>query len=271
MQSAYVPFGRVHGWTACDDGDVSSGPNRDCRAVVLHGAGSTGTTAQVLLGPLLKAAGLSPRSSEYWEDRSGDVKTVSGRVSEWLRATALDDQTRILCGISLGAHALVLALASTPRPFWPDAALVALPAWTGAPDATARLTAAAAEEIAADGADAALARIRALDDPLRTWVVVSLERDWTRYPVGELVEALDRASMGCGPTLDEIRTVDLPVVVLSLPGDPFHPEQVASEWARLLPAAALVSLDPHSLAMRGDFADPRAVRHLIRIREDLTC
>jgi pimeloyl-ACP methyl ester carboxylesterase len=142
-------------------------------------------------------------------------------------------------GISLGAH-LATSWAARDRGQQPHCAglLVALPAWTGAPaDAPASAAAlASAAMIDSAGLDAALDQVRAGSPP---WIADELDRAWRGY--GPCLAASLRAGATTpGPSLDELRELDLPVGIAALTDDPLHPLEVARAWLAALPRAALV-------------------------------
>jgi pimeloyl-ACP methyl ester carboxylesterase len=145
---------------------------------------------------------------------------------------------RILAGgVSLGAH--LAAWWAVRDPDRCSGLLVALPAWTGlprdAPAATAALASAAV--IDAAGLDAALDQVRAGSPP---WIADELDRAWRDYGHG-LAASLRAGAMTPGPSLDELRGLDLPVGIAALTDDPLHPLEVARAWLRALPRAALVT------------------------------
>ncbi|HET8641811.1 MAG TPA: alpha/beta hydrolase [Pseudonocardiaceae bacterium] len=140
-------------------------------------------------------------------------------------------------GVSLGA--LLAARWAVLDPQRCGGLLVALPAWTGppgeAPAAAAAL--ACAQRIASAGLDAALADARAGSPP---WLADELARAWREGGPG-IAGSLRVAASTPGPSLAELRRVDVPVGVVGLTDDPLHPLEVAREWVAALPRAALVT------------------------------
>ncbi|MFI6100597.1 alpha/beta fold hydrolase [Lentzea sp. NPDC051213] len=163
------------------------------------------------------------------------------------RLTALDSAWRghpiVVGGVSLGAH--VAARWAVRNPDRCAGLVLALPAWTGAPDgAPAALAASASAQIVAEqGIDAALAGTTG-------WLHDELKRAWHGY--GDLlVPHLEEASESAAPTLDELSTLDVPTGIVGCTDDPVHPIAVAQAWAAAMPRAVLTTttLDayPHAL------------------------
>ncbi|HEU4674560.1 MAG TPA: hypothetical protein VFS29_01115 [Motilibacteraceae bacterium] len=196
-------------------------------ALLLHGSGSTGEFAERALGAALRAEGWQVRALE---DRTGDVAAVERAIG---RAAAHGDGPLLLAGISLGAHAAVRWAADGLQARLVGL-LLALPAWTGAPADVAALSALAADDVERDGLDQVLARLRH-----QGWVGAELARAWPRYGQQRLVRALRATAVAPGPTPAQLAAVPVPVGLVAVAGDPFHPVQVAEQWQRLLPRAAL--------------------------------
>lgn len=146
-------------------------------------------------------------------------------------------------GVSLGAH--VAARWAAANPDRCAGLVLALPAWTGAPDgAPAALAArASAEIVRSQGLTAALAGTSG-------WLHDELTRAWHGYG-DQLVPHLEEAAESLAPTLDELRSLDVPTGIVGCTDDPVHPIAVARAWAEALPRAVLVTttLDayPHAL------------------------
>lgn len=202
-------------------------------ALLLHGSGSTGDFARRALGPALRAQGWAVHALE---DRSGDVDAVERAVG---RSAAAGEGPLLLAGISLGAHAAVRWAARTPASPRLIGLLLALPAWTGPPAQVAALSALAADDVERDGLDPVLARLRG-----RGWVGTELGRAWPDYGQEGLVAALRATATAPGPTRAQLAAVPVPAGLVAVADDPFHPVQVAREWQRLLPRAALEVLHP---------------------------
>lgn len=169
------------------------------------------------------------------------VRTLSERL------TALDSAWTghpiVVGGVSLGAH--VAASWAVRNPGKCAGLVLALPAWTGAPDgAPAALAArASAEIVAAQGITAALAGTSG-------WLHDELNRAWRGYG-DQLVPHLEEASESAAPTIDELRTLDVPTGIVGCTDDPVHPIAVAEAWAAAIPRAVLVTTTlaayPHAL------------------------
>ncbi|GGN21394.1 thioesterase [Lentzea pudingi] len=149
----------------------------------------------------------------------------------------------VVGGVSLGAH--VAARWAVRNPGRCAGLVLALPAWTGAPDdAPAALAAKASAEIVADqGIDAAIAGTTG-------WLHDELKRAWHGY--GDLLAPhLEEASESAAPTLDELETLDVPTGIVGCTDDPVHPIEIARQWADAMPRAVLetITLDayPHAL------------------------
>ena len=198
-------------------------------AVVLHGSGSTAEFALRALGPGLRESGYAPVGLDL---RTGDVAEVESALD-----AVVDASVRLIAGISLGAHAAVRWAARGS----PDLAAgrldglwLVLPAWTGVPGPVAALSAAAAAEVAAEGLDAAVARVRP-----QGWVGAELALAWPAYGQAGLVAALRQTAGSPGPSRADLGSLRVPCAIVGRPDDPFHPLAVAEEWSRLIPRAAL--------------------------------
>jgi pimeloyl-ACP methyl ester carboxylesterase len=141
---------------------------------------------------------------------------------------------RLVGGVSLGAHAAARLAAREPAAV--DGLLVVLPAWLGAPDQVAGLTAAAAAEIGRTGLAATTARVRR---DATGWVGEELAAAWSTYPAPSLVRLLRAAAESRAPDRDDLAAVPVPTGVVALAGDPYHPVDVARRWTAALPRAAL--------------------------------
>jgi pimeloyl-ACP methyl ester carboxylesterase len=205
-------------------------------AVIAHGSGSTADFARRAFGPALRASGYELVT---WDERTGDVHVATDRLAE----LATRAGARIVGGISMGAHAAAWVAAGR-RDL--DGVLLALPAWTGPPGATAELSGAAAGALARDGL------ARTLDRFVRSgwvdWVRRELAEAWAAWSAGSaydeeaLVAALLRTASSPAPTLDELAKIAAPVGIAAFVDDAFHPLDVAREWQRAIPRAALRTL-----------------------------
>jgi hypothetical protein len=117
-------------------------------------------------------------------------------------------------GISLGAHAAVRA---ATRLTGLDGALLALPGWTGAPGATAALSGQAADSLASEGLNRALARFANAG-----WVGGELIRAWSARGEADVVAALRRTAASPAPAWDDLARVGVPAGVVAFVNDAFH-------------------------------------------------
>jgi pimeloyl-ACP methyl ester carboxylesterase len=206
-------------------------------AVLAHGCGSTGDFVARALGGPLREAGWS---IETVEDRTGRIDAVAEAVADAVRTSGAE----LVAGVSLGAHAVARWAAHDPAVSARlEGLLLLLPAWTGPPGPVAALSLDAAGRVERLGVPAAL---RTMDDG--SWVSEELGRAWPAYGK-DLVPALRATALSPGPTLEELSRIRVPVGVVSLVGDPFHPVEVAREWATALPHAAVIEISPHAPAM----------------------
>jgi pimeloyl-ACP methyl ester carboxylesterase len=200
-------------------------------AVLAHGAGSTARFVAETFAAALAAQGFDLVAVE---EPSGDVAAVTARLAAVVDGCGAS----LVGGVSLGAHAAVRVAAVRP---WLAGALLVLPAWTGPAAAVAAMSAQAGAEVARDGLDAVLARLPGGSG----WpgqVADELRRAWPTYGEQALVAALLAASASAGPTVAELAAVAVPAAVVAVPADPYHPVEVARQWAGLLPVATLREL-----------------------------
>ncbi len=197
------------------------------RAVIAHGSGSSPDFVRRAFGPALDDAGVELVALD---EPSGDVTVVVAT----LRAAAERTRASLVGGVSLGAHAAAL-LAAEGVPL--DGVLLALPAWTGAPDAVARLSDAAADEVERQGLPAAVERLAD-----QGWVGAELAAAWPRYGQAGLVAALRATAVSAAPDPAALGRIGVPVGLVALRDDPFHPAEVARKWARLIQHATLEEL-----------------------------
>lgn len=169
------------------------------------------------------------------------VRTLSERLTALENAAA--SHPIVVGGVSLGAH--VAARWAVANPDRCAGLILALPAWTGTPDrAPAALAAkASAAIVASQGLETALAGTTG-------WLRDELSRAWRGY--GDLlVPHLEEAAESPAPTLDELKTLDVPTGIAGCTDDPVHPIEIAEEWAKAIPRAVLTTttLDayPHAL------------------------
>lgn len=203
--------------------------------VLAHGAGSS---ADFLMRAFPPAA--CATDTDYVHDRTGSVARIADIIIDVALARR-DEYRRIYVGgVSIGAHAAALAAAALPDAV--AGCVLALPAWTG-PAPEANPTRAAAEEVARDGADAVLARLRADPTYAGDWVVQELQRAWPHRST--LAAELGSAADSPAPSTDLLRRIVQPTLVLALDEDPFHPLAVARSWAEWIPNADLRVIPRH--------------------------
>ncbi len=213
-----------------NDRSVTSVISPNSRLVMAHGAGSSSD----FLRRAFPVQDLGVAQCSAVDDRTGTVTAVMNLLA----SAATPDRPTILGGVSLGAHAAAALLGRRDLPPHVVGGLLVMPAWTGAPDRIAGLTAAAADALAALGPDEVLAEL----DP-HDWVTPLLAQAWALRTREELVSELRAASHSPGPTEDQLRAIEVPVAVVALRDDPLHPLSVATAWAGLIPRAELVVLD----------------------------
>jgi pimeloyl-ACP methyl ester carboxylesterase len=221
-----------------------SGPT----ALIAHGAGSSGEFVRRAFGPPLLEAGWRLASYDLRGHGASSPVTDPDRLGlaehvADLRAVAQVVGATLLGGVSMGAHAAVLAavLAAAQPGGAPDPVglLLALPAWTGAPEAVAAANALQAAELSAAGLPVVLERI-CRDHP--GWVADELAESWPRHDPASFVAVLTALARSTAPTPDELRSVPVPVGLVALADDPMHPAAVAAYWAEAIPAARLVRI-----------------------------
>jgi pimeloyl-ACP methyl ester carboxylesterase len=211
-------------------------------AVVLPGSGSTAEfVARAFAGPVL-AAGYALATAD-------PPRAAGDPAEEWCEA--LDDlpsRPALVGGVSLGAHAA--ARWAARRPGATDGLLLVMPAWTGAPDGVAAVSASTADELEASGVDAVLTRLRRLATGAGSaaWVLTELERAWRHRGKAALVAELRGVAASPGPTEAELARIDIPAGLVALAGDPLHPEAVARRWASALPRASLETVHHTTVA-----------------------
>jgi hypothetical protein len=162
---------------------------------------------------------------------------------------------RVVGGISLGAHAAARFAAGLRSDGPPDldGLLVAAPGWLGAPDLVAAANALQADELAASGLDATLARVHAGAPP---WLAELLQSWWTSHDLASFVTVLRTLAVSDGPGAERLSRIITPCGVAGLHGDPLHPAPVAQAWAAAIPGAVL-----HELTLDAVGADPAALGH----------
>jgi len=229
------------------------------RALLFHGAGSSASTAESLLGRLLRLGWEKAVHLTCYEDRTGDVHRLSAMGQRYL-ATGCGASSAI-GGISLGAHGVMTTLLRTDPAKWPRFAVVAMPAWLGPPDRTAQVTLSTGREIATSGVAETLRRIEAETHPTLRWIPSTLAADWAQYEPSVLSRALITAAQQIAPSIDDLRAVRVPTFVIAVTGDALHPADVAHLWADALPHSVVVEVELMELAESG-FALPRLIDRL---------
>lgn len=169
------------------------------------------------------------------------VRTLSERLTAIENASA--GHPIVVGGVSLGAH--VAASWAVRNPDRCAGLILALPAWTGAPNGAPAAQAAkvSAEIVTNHGLETAL-------QGTSGWLRAELDRAWRGYG-DQLVPHLEEAAESPAPTLDELKTLDVPTGIVGCTDDPVHPIDVAEAWAEAIPRAVLktTTLDayPHAL------------------------
>ncbi len=219
-------------------------------ALIAHGAGSSGDFVRRAFGPPLLAGGWRLVSYDLRGHAGSTPVTDPARLD--LSAHVADMVTLarrvgadMLGGVSMGAHAAVLAAAALRAHATADRGapvrglLLALPAWTGEPEVVAAANAVQAAEIAAVGIDPVLRRI-SRDHP--GWVADELLATWPRHDPDAFVAVLRGLARSRAPSPTELAAATEPVGLAALADDPMHPAAVAQRWTELIPAARLTTV-----------------------------
>lgn len=231
---------------------MQRGRGRDGRrlvAVLAHGAGSTAD----FLRRAFPATALGVDEVIALDDRTGNSTEVTSALDVAVRGVLEAHGSGVVVGgVSLGAHAAATWAAG------PGSALaagrlaglvLALPAWTDAPDDVA---AAAADDVAAQGVSGVLARLSTDPALIGDWVLDELARAWPSYGDDGLAAALRRAGSTPGPGAKRLRSLSVPTAIVSLAEDPLHPYDVAAQWLSLIPHARLAVVPRHDPAAGRD-------------------
>ncbi|MEU0879828.1 alpha/beta hydrolase [Lentzea sp. NPDC005914] len=169
------------------------------------------------------------------------VRTLSERLTAL--ENAFTGHPIVVGGVSLGAH--VAAAWAVRNPGKCAGLILALPAWTGTPEHAPAAQAAkiSAEIVANQGLETAL-------QGTTGWLRNELTRAWRGYG-DQLVPHLEEAATSAAPTLEELKTLDVPTGIVGCTDDPIHPIEIAEQWANAIPRAVLTTttLDayPHAL------------------------
>ncbi|GAA5164290.1 thioesterase [Amycolatopsis dongchuanensis] len=199
------------------------------RAVLLPGTGSDEIFVRAVFAGPLAAAGIEAATPR---PPAGDRLAVGFLT---LLDALAESGPLLVGGISFGAH--LAAEWAVRNPGRCAGLLLALPAWHGQPgDAPASLAArASADLVDAEGLEKALSLSIAGVAP---WLADELTRAWRRHGDG-LAAGLRVAASHPAPTLEELRTLEVPAGIVACTDDPVHPLGVAREWAAALPRAVL--------------------------------
>lgn len=169
------------------------------------------------------------------------VRTLGERLTALENASA--GHPIVVGGVSLGAH--VAARWAARNPGRCAGLVLALPAWTGdSGNAPAALAARASAEIVTNhGLETAL-------EGTTGWLHDELSRAWRGYG-DQLVPHLEEAAGSPAPTLDELKSLDVPTGIVGCTDDPVHPIEIAEQWAEAIPRAVLTTTTlnayPHAL------------------------
>ena len=215
---------------------------------LLPGSGSTGDFMARAFAPVIDS-----RSAVVVTHASGDARAIAAQLGATYDECAARG-TPITCviGVSIGAHAAGWWASTRPsKPTHPTATdhashrqplelVLAMPAWTGAPDDIAATTAYAAERLATQGVAAELDLLHTQfpDD----WVVTELDTAWRTRDPSQLVCSLRGTATSVSPTLDDLAHISIPTCVVALADDPLHPADVARTWAAAIPDATLTTV-----------------------------
>jgi pimeloyl-ACP methyl ester carboxylesterase len=221
------------------------------KAVIAHGAGSSADFVwRAFAGPLA-AVGYDVVS---WDRRT----PVEAAGEEFANLVAACGAT-IVGGVSIGAT-LALRYALTAANL--DGALLAMP-----PPAGAAPTSDPRDEAPVDPVD----MDALIDEVCRTavpWVADEIRAAWPTYEPAALMRELRSAAVATTPAAAELAQCRVPAGVVALADDPVHPVAVASMWARVIPAAALETVQLHEPAGDVSVIGAAAVRAWQRARPD---
>jgi pimeloyl-ACP methyl ester carboxylesterase len=229
-------------------------PDHPPAAVIAHGSGSTAEfVTRVFTRPLAEAG----YRLVTW-DRRGPAADGAAQLA----ALAGAERATLVGGVSLGAMlAVQYALSSRRQPL--HGLLLALPPWLGPPGAVAALSDGAADRIDQHGLDAALDEIEESAVP---WVAAEIRRAWPTYGAGALIAELRSTARTVGPAVDDLARCTTPVGLVAMDDDPFHPADVATQWAAALPHAVVETIPLDGPATNVDVIGAAAVAAWQRAR-----
>lgn len=201
-------------------------------AVLLPGSASTSDFVRRAFPQILHDIGVTD-----WTPTGGDALDMAHQLGRYV--STLPNSSLLIIGLSVGAHAAALWASDNPRPH--TRMLLAMPAWTGPPGPVAATTAVAAQRIEDIGLREELAQLteQYADD----WVTAELVRAWSETNPAQLVATLRATARSAAPTVDQLRGITCPTLVLGLHDDPMHPWAVARQWAENIAGAELIGLD----------------------------
>lgn len=227
------------------------GPATGPGILLSHGvASSNWFLEESLVGPLVAAGWRVELMGLPGHDPSSSCADVGryalDEVATDLGAMAAETGCRIVGGVSLAGHAAARMAALNRTREWSHngwtlelRALVAcLPAWVGRATPGEGVHADIADEVRTIGVPAMLERLRA-DRTMANWLQHTLPRDWARHDTDSIAAALLSLDGGDAPSAEELAALDVPVALVTWPGDPGHPIEAARRWHELLPRSAL--------------------------------
>lgn len=202
--------------------------------VMMPGTGSDDDFVTRAFGPAVTAAGanlLAVRPEP--EDLVGGYRRAVDRAAH--------QGPVVVGGVSIGAAIAVLWALENPG--LTVAVLAAMPAWTGdAGSSPASVSArATAQSLRKQGLAAVTEAMRSSSP---RWLGNELARSWAvQWP--RLPDALEQVADFAAPTPDDLRRLHACLAVAAVSDDPLHPAQVAEDWTRWAPRAAVrsISLD----------------------------
>ena len=211
--------------------------------LLAHGAGSSARfITAAFAGPTLAAGRRLVTYDLRGHGASSPARAVGDHhlevhAADLSAVAATTAEVEVIGGVSLGAHAAVLAVAAGSVAT-PAATLACLPAWTGIADRGQGPHAAVAAEIRRDGLAAMIARLEA-DVSMPGWLRDTLLADYPRHDPASLTAALVALDGGVAPTDDTLVRFPTPLAVVGWADDPGHPAAVATWWAGQAATSAL--------------------------------